>query len=92
MTPNASPIDPPVAEQLEMTQILPVPQKDTLRIDEAAALIGCTARQVRRYIEDGSLLALNISRKSPIDPTCQRQHVRIPRKAIELFLEERRTV
>ena len=95
MTDRLSPLDPPLSEQLELdlANVLPhMPGKDLLRIDEAAVALACSVRQVQYFIEDGSLRAINISRKSPLDPGSQRPHVRVPRTAIQEFINSRRTV
>jgi len=90
---RCSPLDPP--EQLEMDydgRLPRLPNKPHFRFDEAATFIGCTNRQVRYFIEDGSLLAVDVSRKSPLDPDSVRRHRRIPRESLLQFLNSRATV
>jgi len=83
-----SPLDPP--EQTILSAQLPA--KKTLRVDEVAALLSCSKRQVEYLIADGSLMAFDISRKSPLDPDSVRRHFRVATESVARFLEERRTV
>jgi len=93
MTTRLSPLDPPQQLELQYDERLPqIPDKAHFRIDEAADLIGCRNRQVGLLIEDGTLLAVDVSRKSPLDPDSVRRHRRIPRASLLQFLNERRTV
>ena len=90
---RCSPLDPPQQLELDYDDRLPaIPNKASFRFDEAAEIIGCTNRQVGNLIEEGALLAVDISRKSPVDPDSVRRHRRIPRASLLQFMNERRTV
>ncbi len=83
-----SPIDPPAQLQLDFL----MPGKEVLRPDEAAAIIGCSKRQVHNFIEDGTLTAIDKSRKSPLDPSSQRRHYVVLTASVRNLMEKRRTV
>lgn len=58
---------------------LPLPAKGTCTAAEAAACLGVSVRQVKYWIEDGQLLALNASRQTNKDNTrgAARNHWRV---------------
>ena len=61
-----------------------IPKKQTLRVDEAADLLGCSKEHVRRLIEEGSLQAVNIQCKGAAKPT----H-RVLQTSVVQFVNER---
>jgi excisionase family DNA binding protein len=89
MTVKASVFFPP--NQYSRNEVL-LPAKNTVTTVEAAQILGCSRQQVYNYIEEGSLNALDISRKSPLDPGSARRHVRVVTASIKDFFEARQTL
>lgn len=87
-TPRASVFFPP--QQLDFSFSVPV--KNTVTPREAAQILGCSMRQVYNYIDDGTLNALDISRKSAVDPSSERRHMRVATASIRSFLAARQTL
>lgn len=59
---------------------LPLPAKATCTAAEAAAALGVSVRQIKYWIDDGKLLAINASRefnKSNTPPANRRNHWRV---------------
>ena len=83
-----SPLEPPTQLQLGLS----IPNKERLNIPETAELLGCSVRQVQYMLQDGTLLGIPKSRKSPLDPSAQRIHYScVLRASVERFLKERVT-
>jgi hypothetical protein len=84
--PRLSPIDPPAPV------VARLPQKLTMNVIEVASALQCSRRLVYLLIDDGSLAAIDISRKSPLDPDAVRRHRRILTDSVRNFLSSRKTV
>jgi hypothetical protein len=93
----ASAIDPPAGA------IGIVPAKRTCTPAEAAEALGCSVRLVNYWIADGTLLALDLSRRGPESDPGRRHYRVVVRRAVgvpgagraktlEEFVNERRTV
>lgn len=54
--------DARAAQEACKGQILVLPKKPTCTVVEAAAATGISERQIRYYVEDGTLLAINAAR------------------------------
>lgn len=54
--------DAKAAQEACKGQILALPRKPTCTVVEAAAATGISERQIRYYVEDGTLLAINAAR------------------------------
>ena len=48
--------------ETDPSTILPLPAKATVTPPEAARVLGCTARQIRFLVDDGTLLAIDVGR------------------------------
>ena len=72
-SPLAAP--PAVYEQAELDFLLP--PKRTCTVPEAAHAANVSERLITYFVADGTLLAVDISRKSPIDEHSTRRHHRI---------------
>jgi excisionase family DNA binding protein len=59
-------------------------EKEFLTIRDAAKLLACSEKQIRRYIEKSVLKAANIG-------LGKRRIYRIPREAMDSFVQERMT-
>ena len=64
-------------------------KQTALKIPEAAFVMGMTPHKVGVLIDEGKLLAIDISRKSPDDPTSRKRHLRVPFRSIEQYFAER---
>jgi len=98
---KGSPMDPPelhwgqlhfqlVPTSAAAAQPIPnyrVPIKALLRVDEAADILGVSSRQIRNWIDDGTLRGKLIN--SSLEP--DRRHVRVLTESVHEFLtnEER---
>lgn len=64
-------------------------KRAALKIGEAAWAMNTTPRKVRRLIEEGKLLAIDISTKRPDDPTSKKRHLRVPFSSIAAWKKGR---
>ena len=62
-----------------------IPDKASLRPDEARAILGCSYQHIYDLIADGSLQALDIRGKFATKPA-----LRITRESLVKFIEERK--
>jgi excisionase family DNA binding protein len=67
--------------------MIEIPNKPTLRIDEAMKALMCSRNHVYHLIEDGSLNALDVRRKDVTKPA-----FRILRESLVRFIEKRQTI
>jgi len=66
-TPGAAPL------QSDAQSIIPLPTKPTCTPPEAARALGISSRQVRYLVEDGTLLAIDASRRVASGPDRDRR-------------------
>jgi len=83
-----SPIDPPAQALFDFVAT----RKTSLTVPEVERILRCGRSQVYLLIEDGTLQAIDISRKSPLDPDSERRHRRVLTESVREFLRKRRTV
>jgi excisionase family DNA binding protein len=67
--------------------MIEIPNKPTLRIDEAMKVLSCSKRHVYHLVEDGSLNALDIRRDGKMKPA-----YRILRESLVELIQKKKTI
>lgn len=75
-----------------LLDLFKLPSKQAMTPIEVANELRITRRQVELMVADGTLSAVDVSRKSPDDPTSERRHLRIFTESVRRFAEKRKTV